>query len=256
MRLELSGTLGHALVAALCAGIPEGVGDPERVIVHGLGTPAVVGDAPGAVNASIVGPAVDLLEQVAQGRDARVVLVSDLDVLGRAIRLPMDEAHPLAPLDEAAAARASVEHIARAYVARGCDVVIVRGSTVAGPAVGGELATWAGLPAGSPFSLEDAGARVDVVDVRDLAAGILVVALAGVAGHTYHLCSGRAVTRAALFARLAPTCVALPGAATARPPVVIGDATRAEALGWGRAFTLEDTLRAMAASDGASGADP
>ncbi len=256
MRLELSGTLGHGLVAALRARVPEGMVDPNRVIVHGLGTAVDVGTAPGAVNASIVGPAVDLLERVAQGRNARVVLVSDVDVLGRAVRLPMDEAHPLAPLGEAAAARASVEHIARAYVARGCDVVIARASTVAGPDVGGELACWAGLPAGTAFSLEDAAARVDVVDVRDFAAGILVVAASGVPGATYHLCSGRAVTRAAVFATLAPTCITSPGAATARPPVVIGDATRAEALGWRRAFTLEDTLRAMAATEGASGSDP
>lgn len=254
----LSGTLGEGLVAALRARTLEGdaAGDARRVIVHGLGTPPGEPDAPGASNAGIVGPAVELLERVVQGVAARVVLVSDLDVLGRAIRLPMDEAHPLAPLDEAAAARAAVEHIARAYVARGCDLVIVRASTVAGPGVVGELATWAGSPAGSHIAVEDGVARVDVVDVRDLAAGVLVVGAAGVAGGTYHLCSGRAITRAALFAQLAPTCVALPSATKARPPVVVGDASRAEALGWRRIFTLEDTLRAMVKPDGASGPDP
>ncbi len=246
-RLSLSGTLDAGLAAALVSRGRDANDGAEalELIVHGLGAPEAAVSMTGAVNASIVGPAVELLERVAQRAAARVMLLSDLDVLGRAVRLPMDVFHPVAPLHEAAAARAAVEHIARAYIARGVDLVIVRSSALVGPGVEGEFAGWAGLLSGDDVVLEDPDARVDVVDVRDLAAGVLVVGAAGQRGATYHLCSGRAVARAQLLARLAPDVVVTRARGTARPPVVLGDPARAEALGWRRAFTLEDGLRAM-----------
>ncbi len=282
MRVLVCGAAGHAgrhLVEHLRAGGHEVVAaghDAEEVVdlrladdVHALvracapdavaqlagpATPAEMALDPVEGNGNVVHPCVNVLEATAQWAPrARVLLVTGYAVYGRAHRLPMDEGHPRAPSDGFGAAKAAVEYMAQGYLARGLDVVLARPFPYTGPAIGGpgnwcrgEVARWAYAAhrGEARCAVEAPDRRWDVSDVRDIAAGYALLLARGARGEAYTLCSGVAVGITELFAQVAPgVAIERADVAGVRAPVVLGDPSRARALGWAPAYTLTDTLR-------------
>ncbi|MFN7146517.1 MAG: NAD-dependent epimerase/dehydratase family protein, partial [Myxococcota bacterium] len=147
------------------------VEETRPAVVHhlaGTSTLAELQRDPQGGNQNVVQPALNVLEAVANAGGGRVVLVSPCEVYGRANRLPIDERCPLAPVDLYGAARASVEYMARAYAARGVEIVVARAFHFTGPAQDRRwpLADAAARAArGEPVRLGDAEARRDVSDV-------------------------------------------------------------------------------------------
>jgi nucleoside-diphosphate-sugar epimerase len=70
----------------------------------------------------------------------------------------------------------------------------------------------------------------------------------GARGEAYNLCSGAAVSVEELFAEAAPGVGLLPAEGTSSAPVVLGDASRARALGWTPAHARAETLRDLRAA--------
>jgi nucleoside-diphosphate-sugar epimerase len=232
---------------------------PQGVIhLAAPASPEELARDPEGGNANVVRPAVNLMEALAQhAPGARLLLVSSASAYGRALRLPMDEAHPLAPTEGFGAARAAVEHMSRAYVARGLDLVIARPFTL----LGAPLAP--GRPPRSPFTdwaragvsgareLSAAGLelRRDLLDVRDAAEALAVLLERGARGEAYNVCSGSAVTLSEVFAKLAPGAMAIPEPPPrSAPPVWMGDPSRLAALGWRARHSWQDAAEALLAS--------
>lgn len=212
--------------------------------------------------ANIVGPALHVLEATLKvAPAARVVLVSTCHVYGRAERLPIPESSPLRPTDLYGAARASVERLAEGYGKKGVHYVIARAFHHTGPGQDRRfaLADWAAQAVGGArvVRVGDLDVARDYTDVRDVVRGYALLAERGAAGQAYNLCAGRAYTMRELF-RL----VVGPGVEAevdparlrkAEVPVFYGDPGRIEALGWGRAYTIEETLTALRGDIGVRG---
>lgn len=228
-----------------------------RAVVHlaGTATLAELLRDPTGGNQNVVQPAVNLLEALADAAPgSRLVLVSPCEVYGRATRLPIDERCPLAPVDLYSAARAAVEHMARVYAARGVTVITARVFHFTGPGQDERWPLGAAARAaarGAPVRLGNLDARRDFSDVRDIARGLVTLATLGAPGEVYNLCSGRGAPLRELAERVAAGRVPVEHdpALDVRTavPVFLGTAAKAEALGWQRRFTLEDTLRELAA---------
>lgn len=222
------------------------------VVFHlaGTATSAAMRRDPIAGHLNISRPTVALLDAVlANHAGTRLVLVSHCLAYGRPTRLPIPEDHALAPLDTFAAARAAMEHVARNYLPHGVDIVIARPFHHAGPGQrDGWIPSWRhdGPPDDATRAL-----RRDLSDVRDIVEGYLCVAENGKTGEAYNLCSGATVALGDVYDQLA-ACSPAPLPATPRAPdpavrpevpVLWGDPSRAEALGWRRGYTLEQTIR-------------
>lgn len=271
-----NGWVGRALVAALAGrgravvGAGHGCDRPvelrladqvealvseerPRVVFHlgGTSTLAELLRDPEGGNQNVVAPAVNVLEAVATAGGGRVVLVSPCEVYGRPGRLPIDEAAPLQPMDLYAAARAAVEYMARGYAARGVEVVVARLFTLAGPGLDrraplGDFAARAAR--GEPLRIAGGALRRDVVDVRDVVQGLVLLGDRGAPGEAYNLCAGRAHALSELGAVVAGAPVEVDPAPERAAPVYLGSPAKAEALGWERTFALEETLRDLVAS--------
>lgn len=94
------------------------------------------------------------------------------------------------------------------------------------------------------------GAERDFCDVRDIVRGYALLAEAGTAGEAYNLCAGRVTSVAGIVDALtaesavAITCREEPGRLRRREvPTLVGNATRAVALGWVPTIPLAQTLR-------------
>ncbi len=206
-------------------------------------------------NYNVVQPAVNVMEALALAGGGRMVLVSPCDVYGRASRLPIDEACPLVPADLYGAARAAVEYMARAYGARGVEIVTARVFHFTGPGQDrrfplGDVAVRAAR--GEPVRIGGAELRRDYSDVRDVVDGLVLLGGRGAPGEAYNLCSGQARSLRALAELVAGGPVEVdpaldrPGAV----PVYLGSPARARALGWAPRFGIEETLRELRASYG------
>lgn len=225
------------------------------VVFHLAGTssPDEAARDPAGANANIVKPAVNVLEAVAQrSPGTRVLLASTCHVYGRAPRLPTDEACPMQPADLYGAARAAVEYLVGTYRERGVDVVVTRAFPHTGPGQSRRfpLADWvARARAGEArIPVGDLELRRDFADVRDVVAGYALLAERGEGGQVYNLCAGRAWSMRELFALCAPGAEPVEDRALRRRgdvPVLLGTAARAEALGWRRRYTIEETIAAM-----------
>ncbi len=242
----------HALVRA-CA--------PDAVVqLAGPASAAAMALDPLEGNGNVVQPCVHVMEAAVQHAPrARLLLVTGHAVYGRAHRLPMDEAHPRAPSDGFGAAKAAVEYMAQGYVARGLDVVIARPFPYTGPPAApeargawadGEVARWAlaGVRGEPTCEVAAPARRIDLSDVRDVVEGYVCLLARGARGEAYNLCSGAAVSVEELFAEAAPGVGLLPAEGTSSAPVVLGDASRARALGWTPAHARAETLRDLRAA--------
>jgi GDP-4-dehydro-6-deoxy-D-mannose reductase len=227
------------------------------VVYHLAGTSSAAEMArdPEGGNYNIVQPAIHVMEAALTVPGCRVLLVSTCDVYGRAPRLPTDETCPMAPVDLFGAARAAVEYMTRSYLQRGLPVVVARAFHHTGPGQDRRFPladAAARARRGEPLHGEDLELRRDYSDVRDVVAGYILLAEQGTPGEAYNLCSGAARSMRTLLALLAGA-EALAGLTRerARPgavPVFMGSAAKAEALGWRRRYTIEQTLADLAAS--------
>lgn len=237
---------------------------PE-VIFHLAGTSSLADMRrdPTGGNLNIVKPATNLLDELLhRHRSTRMVVVSTCHVYGRPTRLPMDEAHPMAPVDLYGAARAAVEHILKSYLNFGLDLVVARAFHHTGPGQDRRFAIpdWIAQHLAAPGRAVRVGnldLRRDYCDVRDVVAGYLLLAERGQRGQAYNLCAGQALPLRTLFELACPGATADVDAArlrTADVPVLWGDPSRAEALGWVRRYepmqTVTDLRRSM---DGGAG---
>lgn len=231
------------------------------VIFHLAGTSHIsaMRENPSAAHLNVVKPVVTLLDEVFyRHRSTRILLVSTCAVYGRPQKLPTPEDHPLQPVDTYGSARAAVEHVVKGYLPHGIDVVIARAYNHTGSGQDSRFALpdWrAQQREGPSLSLEGHGGgivrvgnldvRRDYSDVRDIVAGYLLLAERGVSGEAYNLCSGQAVSMRALFEKVCPGATAVLDDTRLRRvdlPILWGDPSRAEALGWTRQHSLDDAL--------------
>lgn len=182
----------------------------------------------------------NVLEALKPG--AVMVFVSTCHVYGLPRFLPVTEDHPLAPRGVYASSKLAAERV----VAERAIVVRPFNFTGLGQPQDLALAEWAeqGRRGQSRIRCGNVGLSRDYLDVRDVAAGVLLLAERGRAGEAYNLCSG--VPRKLVdLLRLVSGGEPEPDPARWRQhdaPVLYGSANKAQALGWSPAVPLERTL--------------
>lgn len=196
-----------ALRAPLAAASPE--------VVYHLAALTHVGRSwaePGETfRVNVVGT-VELLSAVAElPRPPRVVLVSSSEVYGHGTGEPLDEQCPVRPVTPYAASKAAAEIAAvQAGLGRDLDVVRVRPFNHIGPGQADAFVVSAlakriveAESRGEPtIPVGNLSAERDFTDVRDVVRAYRLLAERGESGEAYNVCSGTAVSIAALVARL------------------------------------------------------
>ncbi|MGE5049173.1 MAG: NAD-dependent epimerase/dehydratase family protein [Deltaproteobacteria bacterium] len=188
-----------------------------------------------------------------EGSDARIVLASSASVYGHPQRLPIDEAHPCAPVNQYGSTKLAAERLALRHAG---DVVVARIFTVVRPGqpedhVCGRLA--------AQLASREAGARCtlavgplaptrDFIDVRDVAAALRLVADRAAPGSAVNVASGVEVSiRDVLGAlvRIANVEVRLveQGEVAAGVARCVADVNRLRQLGFESMYRLEQSLR-------------
>jgi len=259
------------------------VTDPESVrqalgkarpdqVYHLAGQSSVAGsfqDPIGTWEVNAMGT-VRLLEGLQAG--TAFVLASSAEVYGDVPedRQPIREDAPLRPTNPYAASKAAAEMacVAAARV-RGVRAVVARSFNHTGPgqdarfalpSFARQLATPVG---GDELRVGNLEARRDLLDVRDVVRAYQVLADRGEAGEAYNVCSGRAISIRDALEKL----IQLSGRPVTvrtdpdrvRPldvPLLLGDATRIQSLGWMPEIPLEVTLRDLLDSQRSPGAEP
>jgi GDP-4-dehydro-6-deoxy-D-mannose reductase len=201
-----------------------------------------------------------LLAAVEAGVD-RVVVIGSAEQYGhvKPDQLPVTEDQPQLPVSPYGASKAAAEAVA-SYAVRGRDlpVVLVRAFNHLGPGQGDRLV--AGSLAAQVARNERSGERTvhagdlsprrDFTDVRDVVRAYRALALDGVAGEVYNVCSGQAVE----VREIADTLIRLSGRdmevvldpERLRPvdvPVLLGSNDKLRtATGWEPSIPLQQTL--------------
>lgn len=205
--------------------------DPERAVLINVGGTRSVCQA-----------------MLAHTPSARLVHVSTCHVYGRPLRNPVTEAHPLNAEGAYAQSKAAAEAEVQAVVSEGFDAVIVRPFNLFGPGQSTDyaLADWCAQSVSGRHHIlcGDLDIERDYLDVRDAAQGLVLIANRGLKGGAYNLCRGHAEPLRYLMALVAPGCEphVEPGRLRADPVAKLqGSRRKAGALGWGPAFSLEQT---------------
>ncbi len=187
---------------------------------------------------------------------ARLVLVSTCHVYGPPQRLPVGEDHPLLARGAYARSKADADEQVRALAdAAGLDLVVARPFNLTGPGQhpASAPADWARRAAegAAMIRVGDLSPERDYMDVRDGAEGLLVLARRGERGGVYNLCSGRAVTMRWILETVAPGVPWEVDPTRLRPaavPALVGDPSRAAALGWSARRPVAGALSDLRAS--------
>jgi GDP-4-dehydro-6-deoxy-D-mannose reductase len=189
-----------------------------------------------------------------------VVLVSSAEVYGPTPdAVALDEHCELRPVTPYAASKVAAEFLGlQAFLGRGVRVVRARPFNHVGPGQVGDFVVAAlarrmveaELNKGGPVRVGNLEASRDFTDVRDVVRAYRLLALDGVAGEAYNVCSGQAIAIAALAEQMAGllscevTFVQDPE--LFRPvevPVLVGDASKlVAATGWHPSIELATTL--------------
>ena len=189
-----------------------------------------------------------------------VVLVSSAEVYGPApATATLDESAELRPVTPYAVSKVAAEFLGlQAFLGRGLRVVRARAFNHAGPGqvddfVVSALArrmVEAELDGSGTVQVGNLAAARDFTDVRDVVRAYRLLATNGVAGEAYNVCSGTAVSIAALAAQMAGllSCEVrfVQDPQLFRPvevPVLVGDASKlVAATGWHPTIELATTL--------------
>ena len=145
---------------------------------------------------------VSLMEALAAGPEPKplVILGSSGSVYGEPLSLPISESALCEPADLYGVTKLAAEHIARIHAGRSrLAVITARIFNVVGPGqaeshVCGRFAAQLAALAGGGGEVLEVGQLAttrDFIDVRDIAAGLLLLADKGEAGRAYNLASGR-----------------------------------------------------------------
>ena len=192
----------------------------------------------------------------------KVMLISSAEVYGVGEGLPISEERALAPVTPYAASKVAAEYLGlQAFLGRGLHVVRARPFNHVGPGQGdafvvpalarrivdAERAGDSSIPVGN------LAASRDFTDVRDVVRAYRLLAVLGVAGEAYNVCSGSARTIQELFdiliSHAARPIVTRTDADLFRPvdvPVLVGDATKLHSLtGWKPEIPIDSTLAAV-----------
>lgn len=248
------------------------------VLLAGLASPPAASRDPAAamrVNALGVVHLLDAVER--SGARPRVAVVTSGEVYGPGgpSGPPIEESEPLRPSNLYAVSKAAADEAARAFAARGLDVVVLRPFNHAGPGqargfvcpdFASQVAAIARGRRPGPIEVGNLDVARDFSDVRDVVRGHASALERGRAGEAYNLCSGRATTVRWILEELCSI-------AGISPEVRVADARRrpgegrgnwgsrekaARELGWEPEIplrrTLEDVLDAELRSIGAAAA--
>jgi GDP-4-dehydro-6-deoxy-D-mannose reductase len=223
---------------------------------------AGVSDAPSRESADAAAVTVagteNALRAAAAAGVRRLLLVSSSQVYGDTGPAPVSENAPLHPLGSYAAAKVAAEATARRVAPElGLELVVVRPFNHTGP---GQRDVFV-VPAlaARVAGMERTGERVlgitngssvrDFSDVRDVVRAYRLLAMSGVPGEIYNVASGRGTSVAELAAtliRLAGLDASIEdvgdGDRSRDPGQLVGEASRARALGWEPRIPLETTL--------------
>ena len=201
-----------------------------------------------------------VLEACRRAEVGRILVVGSADAYGafEPGDLPLREDLPLRPVTPYGASKAAAEVMAGQAHRGGAGVVLTRSFNHTGP---GQPPSFV-VPAlarriveveaagGGEVRVGNLSPQRDLLDVDDVVRAYRVLALRGEAGQAYNVCSGVPVTIQEVAERLA----ALSGnelrlavdPELVRPvdlPVVVGDSSRLQALGWRPQVPLAETLR-------------
>ncbi|MGI9622118.1 MAG: GDP-mannose 4,6-dehydratase [Acidimicrobiales bacterium] len=196
---------------------------------------------------------------------ARIVVVSSAEVYGLAPpdAMPLAESAPIDPVTPYAASKAAAEMSARQWANSGLGAVIARPFNHLGPGqsdrfVAPALASrliQAKAEGRDHIPIGNTAARRDFVDVRDVVRAYRLLAVAGSSGEVYNICSGTDVAISELaqmiLDRVDPTIRLEPDPDLQRPsdlPVLRGDPSKIQSLGWHREISLENTVDDLIAS--------
>jgi len=189
-----------------------------------------------------------------------VVLVSSAEVYGPAPEAAtLDERAELRPVTPYAVSKVAAEFLGlQAFLGRGLRVIRVRAFNHVGPGQVDDFVVSAlarrmieaELNNGGTVQVGNLAAFRDFTDVRDVVRAYRLLATNGVAGEVYNVCSGRAVSIAALAAQMAGLLSCEVRLVTdpdlMRPvevPVLVGDASKlVAATGWHPTIELATTL--------------
>lgn len=210
------------------------------------------------VQVNVVG-SLNLLEaaRTAQ-RPPRVVLVSSAEVYGSGEGAALDERAPLLPVTPYAASKIAAEYLGlQEQLGRGLEVVRARPFNHIGPGQAESFVVSAlarrvveAERAGGEVRVGNLSAARDFTDVRDVVRAYRLIAAYGTPGEVYNVCSGTAVSIAAILERLVVLAradiVPVEDPALFRPvdvPVLRGDGSRLRATtGWVPEIPLDKTL--------------
>lgn len=196
--------------------------------------------------------------------EAKILLLSSSEIYGRAngtlLTTLHKESDPPNPVTPYATSKACMELLGSQFVnAFGMHVVTIRPFHFTGPHHSRRFA----IPsiASQLVKIKKYGAEPiiysgsldisrDVLDVRDVARGLIQVLQAGNAGEVYNICSGKSYT----FRELTETLVEIAGVdvdfcfdpsmeRTLDIPLLVGDPSKITNLGWKPMITIDDCLK-------------
>jgi GDP-4-dehydro-6-deoxy-D-mannose reductase len=188
------------------------------------------------------------------------VLVSSAEVYGPATdSKPLDEQTELRPVTPYAVSKVAAEFLGlQSFLGRGLRVIRARPFNHVGPGQADDFVVSAlarrmvevELRGSETVQVGNLAASRDFTDVRDVVRAYRLLALRGVAGEPYNICSGEAVTIAELAAKMASLLSyevkLVQDPALFRPvevPVLVGDASKiVAATGWRPSVELAATL--------------
>lgn len=201
-----------------------------------------------------------LMDATTEALHARplVILGSSGSVYGNAPSVPLSESEACEPADMYGLTKLAAEHIARVKATRGgLGFITARIFNVVGPGqaeshVCGQLAAQVAAlseTTGGILRVGDMDTTRDFIDVRDLAASLLLLAQKGESGGTYNLASGHETPIHVVFAELLRIAGRV-GQSTMiqrsdRPAGVrrhFADVSRLQALGISAKYSLSDSL--------------
>lgn len=264
------------------AGAVRGLVDaaaPDAVLVlAGLSSQAAANRDPAAalrVNALGVVHVLDAIFRAGARTRAAIVTSGEVYGPGGPAGSPIEECEPLRPSSLYGVSKAAADEAARAFAARGQDVVVLRPFNHAGPGqsrgfVCPDFASQvAAIARGHGAGLIEVG-NLDVArdfsDVRDVVRGYAAALERGRAGEAYNLCSGRATLVREILDGLCSIAGISPEVRVTADRRRSGEARgtfgsrekAARELGWEPAIplrrTLEDLLLAEMRAPGASAA--